>query len=232
MAAQDNVAIARAKLFQAANLPDDKEPLSGKLPSDWSSIHTENLVLKPEARSDRQVRVLNEESAARMASASRAHWYPQVSLVAGSEWYNNDNHSLLGDSSRYKSAYDVGLNLSWSLFDGGSSLASDRIAANARLEAAQKLKSLDDQIPVDFELWKRRLRYSVAAYEARTSAIKKAEESIRLAKSGVRAGTRTNTEILDAELELNQSRARAVKAQIDAVEALSNLEIALGTQIQ
>jgi len=51
---------------------------------------------------------------------------------------------------------------------------------------------------------------------------------VRLATLAVRAGTKTHSEALDAELELFRARAGIIHAQIDAAEALSSLQLALG----
>jgi outer membrane protein TolC len=65
-------------------------------------------------------------------------------------------------------------------------------------------------------------------YEARLTDIDKAKESVRLATLGFKAGTRTTTDVLDAELEVFKATSGMVQAQVDALEALINLEIALG----
>ena len=54
---------------------------------------------------------------------------------------------------------------------------------------------------------------------------------VRLATIAVKAGTKTHAETLDAELELFRARAGLIRAQIDASEALANLELALGYRL-
>ena len=56
----------------------------------------------------------------------------------------------------------------------------------------------------------------------------KSEESFRLAKVGQKEGTRTTTDLLDAEAELFRAKANAINAQIGSIEALLNLELATG----
>jgi outer membrane protein TolC len=55
---------------------------------------------------------------------------------------------------------------------------------------------------------------------------------VRLATLGLKAGTRTHTEVLDAELELFRARAGVIKAQADAMEAFINLELSLGEPLE
>ena len=61
--------------------------------------------------------------------------------------------------------------------------------------------------------------------------ITKSKESVRLAKEGRRVGTRSNTDLLDAESDLYKSEAGAISAQIGAMEALINLELSVGHKI-
>jgi OMF family outer membrane factor len=84
---------------------------------------------------------------------------------------------------------------------------------------------------VDFENYRRRFLYNVSLYKARSHAIESATESVRLAKISYQAGTRTSTEVLDAELDLFRARAGVVRAQVESAEALINLELALGRHI-
>jgi outer membrane protein TolC len=54
---------------------------------------------------------------------------------------------------------------------------------------------------------------------------------VRLAKEEERAGTRTSTETLDAELDLFRAKAGVVNALVNAAEAKIRLELALGREI-
>jgi ATP-binding cassette subfamily F protein 3 len=76
-----------------------------------------------------------------------------------------------------------------------------------------------------------RLEAEIEGYGQESAHFKSAEESVRLAKLAFKAGNGTNTEVLDAELDLFRSRAGIVRAQMDAAEALLNLESALGRRL-
>jgi outer membrane protein TolC len=224
-AAEDAAMVARSRLFEKIAATDDGRPLSGNLPEDWSGLDLGDLQAK---RADREAQVLSVEREHDLARAAKAHWLPELSLYGTQEWYNNYNHALTQDDERFKSAYQYGLMLSWNLFDGGASLASQRQAVVAEREEAEKLAALDRAIPADIDEARRRLLHDISTYKAKLSSIHKAEESVRLAKSGLRAGIRTNTEVLDAVVDMNRAKATAVRAQIDAVEALGTLELAVG----
>lgn len=228
VAAESSVVIARAKLFEALGRADDGKPLEGKLPDDFSRINVTKANLQDIVRTDRSALLADQEKSRKMAQAAKAHWLPSVSLFGNYEWYNNINHSITESDERFKSAYALGVQLSWNLFDGGASLASQRQAALASQIAAEKVASFDENMPVAFEEAKRRFTYDVINFNAKLGSIRKAEEAVRLARGGLKAGTRTNTEVLDAVVDLNRAKAAAIKSQVDAIEALGQLELSVG----
>ncbi len=98
-------------------------------------------------------------------------------------------------------------------------------------EAAKTLKMAQLKMPTDFETNRRRYNYSTALYKSRIVNVDRAQESVRLATAGYRAGVRINSEVLDSQLELFRARAGVVSAQLSAAESLVNLELATGQKI-
>lgn len=231
VSAEDGIAIARAKLFQAMNLADTGQPLEGKLPEDFSRVDAGKFKVDAAARTDREALLARRDEALKHAQAGRAHWMPNVSLFGNYETYNNINHSISESDQRFKNSYGVGLAFKWELYDGGADYARQRQLALASGIAEEELVRLEQSIPVDLEEARRRFSYDVLNYKAKLSSIRKAEEAVRLARGGLKAGTRTNTEVLDAVVDLNRAKAAAVKSQIDALEALGQLELSLGHAI-
>jgi outer membrane protein TolC len=226
-AADGQVVVTRAQLFEALAFPDDGKALVGQMPEDFNVDLTRARLDDPQ-RDERAALLADKAAAESRRKAANSHWYPEVSLFGNYEWYNNLNHALTQDDERFKSAYAVGLQFSWNLFDGGAALASQKQALLADQIAANEVAKLDLRAPVALEEAKRRFTYDVSNYKAKLSSIKKAAEAVRLAKGGLRAGTRTNTEVLDAVVDLNRAKAAAVKSQIDAIEALGELELSVG----
>ena len=83
----------------------------------------------------------------------------------------------------------------------------------------------------EFAYWKRRYSSNTDHYVSKQLNVTRSLESVRLAKEEERAGSRTSSEVLDAELDLFRSKAGVVNAQVNAVESLINLELALGRTI-
>lgn len=122
----------------------------------------------------------------------------------------------------------MGASLKWDILDGGLSLAKANEAHEKAEQAKSDFRKAQLQAPYDFDLWKRRLISNISLYQAKLTDVDKAKESVRLATVGFKAGTRTTTDLLDAELDQYRASAGLVQAQLNAWEALINLELVTG----
>ncbi|MGZ3805810.1 MAG: TolC family protein [Pseudobdellovibrionaceae bacterium] len=228
--ATDNLSVARGKLAETMGLDSDQRILEGTWPS-FNAKKTEPLTKAHlTTRSDLKALELRSEGAKSLSQAASSYWIPRLSLFGQYQYYNNRNDQY-NDWSKYRDAYQVGLSMTWNLFDGMTSIArnhqvfqesvqSDKSLVQARLKASQ-----------DLELWKRKYLYYGTVFRARQNDVTKSEESVRLARQGKKVGTRTDTDILDAEGELFRARAGMVNAQMGALESLVNLELTTGEKL-
>ncbi len=225
LSSQDRVLLARHKLSLAMGVEADDRPLSGDLPLPGSMSPPKGVALadKPDLRAQ----ALQARAAEAELRAAQRAGRPRISLVGGYQWYNNAQMDV-ADTADYQNAYQVGFAADWDLFNGGATVAREREAAARAEQARQGERKARLQAGWDRELWTRRLAYSIALYQAKQEDVSKSQESVRLATLGEKAGTRTSTEVLDAELDSFRASAGAVQAQMDAAEALINLELALG----
>jgi outer membrane protein TolC len=225
--AEDNRILARQRLSLVMGIPDDTRVLQGELPiPDSSQVIPLEIAVAQASRADLNALQGRVQASYEMESAASAFWVPRVSLGADYMLYNNRNFGM--NSSDFDAAYNVGLFVSWSVFDGMSSIARSKEAIYQAVQAEKQLDQLKLQVPYDFNFWKRRCLYSANLYSAKTSDVAKAQESVRLSRDGYKAGARTNTEVLDAEFDLFRARAGVVNSQLNYSEALINLELALG----
>lgn len=229
--AENNVNNDRAKLFEALGKSDDKTPLVGALPENFEQINLSQLQIQEQNRSDRAALIAEQARNQKLAQAAKAHWLPQISLYGNYDWYNNINTTISGSDAKYKPEYAVGIKLTWNIFDGGFSYASQKQAQIRNDITNQQLAKMDLNIPATLEESKRLFTYHTHNYKAKLSSIRKAEEAVRLARGGLKAGTRTNTEVLDAVVDLNKAKASAIKSQLEAIEAIGQLELSLGYKL-
>jgi len=234
--AEDNAVMARKKLTQVLGREQDDRPLIGDLPApDASKAKNLDYAGIPAERSDIEALNLRAEAAEKARQARNSWIIPSISLLGQYNYYEVMNESTVdgsvSGSGNYKPAYSIALALSWNIFDGGVALAQSKQAVYQQIQADKKTEAARLQVPYDFNYWKKRFLSNTDHYEARKYDVERSEESVRLAKEEEKAGTRTSTETLDAELDLFRSKAGVVNAQVNALEAQIRLELALGRTI-
>lgn len=237
ISAHDNVVLGREALAQAMGLRDDDRPLKGELPA----LDSEAL-LKTATQVDildsPQLRAKHLQALAaadRSAASSAALWVPRISLIGQYQAYDSQDYNIqtngVINTGVYQNSYFFGASATWDILDGGESIAKANEADEQAKEARDDYASAQLQTPYEFDLWKRRLVSSVSLYRAKLTDVDKAKESARLATLGFKAGTRTTTDVLDAELEEYRASAGLVQAQLNALEALINLELVTGKRL-
>lgn len=228
--ANDNYEVSKLKLAELLGHDTEPRDLQGKLPIIDDSILKTVANLKMGDRTD--VLAMRERAASLrdLDTAAGRHWVPKLSAYGQYQYYNNINDKFIDDAS-YREAYQVGLNLTWNIFDGMGSAGKSGQAAAQAAQVEQSLRIVQIKANQDFEFWRRKFNYFKTVYASRLVEVDKSTEAIRFAKEGRRAGTRTTTELLDAELDLFRSRAGQINAQLGAIEALINLELATGHEL-
>jgi outer membrane protein TolC len=231
--AENNIQITRDALREVMGVEgDDVRSLVGELPVLKESDIPKDLTASSIDRDDLKAQMKRDAASQEIMSASRGFWYPSVSLFAEEEYYKFGTFDpAIQSNSGYQNASGVGIRLKWNLFDGGYSYARQQQATQAAVEAQSETHKALTKLPQEFDTWKRKFYHSTSLYRARMRALAQYQESVRLAAIGVKAGSRTHTEMLDAELDLFRARGGLVKAQADAIECLGNLELAVGRKL-
>ncbi len=228
--ATDNAEVAKGRLSEALGRQQDAAEVEGRLPKPEKSIvrAVENSDLSQ--RKDLQALRDKAEAFKYQENSSERYWVPRFSLFGQYQYYNNRNDDY-DDWDQFRDAYQVGLNMTWNIFDGNISRARSKQSIEQRFQTEKSLYQAEIKAKRDFDMWKRKFLYFCSVFESRQNDVTKSEESVRLAREGQRVGARTNTDVLDAEAELFRARAGVVNAQIGAIEALANLELSTGQKL-
>jgi outer membrane protein TolC len=124
--------------------------------------------------------------------------------------------------------WNVGLTLSWSIFDGGGKVARYK-EAKANLEAAQaRVRDAELQVWQSVEQSYLNLGEAEERIGAAGKAVESAEENYQLARGRFDAGVANIIELTDAQLALTQAQSTEAQALSDYRIAIANLERALG----
>jgi outer membrane protein TolC len=228
--ATDNLALARGKLNEIMGVEADDRGLTGTWPV-FNTQKTEALQKDVLAtRLDLQALDLRSQGSKSLSRAASTYWVPKISFVGQYQYYNNRDDKF-DNWNQYRDAYTLGLSMTWNIFDGMTSISRDHQSFQQAVQSEKSLTLARLKSQQDLEFWKRKYKYFGTVFKARQSDVVKAEESVRLAKQGKRVGTRTETDLLDAELELFRARAGLVNAQMGAMESLVNLELTTGNKL-
>jgi len=231
MNADDNIYTARNKLAELLDHENDLRTLKGALPVlRADNLRPQDIAFNSE-RPDLKSLAEKSTAYALRASAANRFWVPKLSLIGQYQYYNNINDKLFDSNGAYRDAYLIGIALNWNIFDGMTSIAKSAEAHEQAIQNEKTLRIATLKAMQDLEYWRRKYVYFCSIYAARQEDIQKASESVRLAKEGRRAGTQTNTDLLDAETELFRAKASLVNAQLGSIEALIKIELATGRKI-
>lgn len=154
---------------------------------------------------------------------ARRNFLPQIGAqgTAAYTWYTQD-----GRQDQY--GYQVGLNLSWSVFEGFAR-KYDLISAKAAERAkAQQLKAAEIEIISD--IWTYYHLYLSALKQVQTTqaAIDASQEAYDATKVGYDNGVNNITELLNSQNRLSDARQQMVNAQSTLASSIARLAHATG----
>lgn len=225
----DNLEIAKMKLGELMGKEAESRTPTDNLPHLTAQILNEKQIQEFSIEQRGDIKSLSKklEATESLATSSSKYWIPRVSLIGEYNYYNNINERF-ADSSAFRDSYFAGVNLTWNIFDGMSSISRSGIQSEQQVQMQKTFSMSQIKAKQDIEMWKRKFLYFCNVTLARENDIQRSEEAVRLAKAGQKAGVRTSTEFLDAEVDLFRSKAALVYAQLGAIEALTQIELATG----
>jgi outer membrane protein TolC len=190
---------------------------------DVETLIAEAQRLRPERQALQQRIAASRERAAAVGASAR----PQVGLAAGYD-YAKPNPRIFPRADLWEDSWDVSVNVSWSLWDGGRRRAeqAEAIAGTRAIEA--RAGEFDRQLALEVRQRWYDLDSSRAAINAASDGVKAAAEARRVLRERFAAGVATSTDVLDAETAVLQAELLRTRAISDARLAHARLERAIG----
>jgi outer membrane protein len=167
------------------------------------------------------------EAARERQAAAAAGARPQVSLAAGYD-YARPNPRIFPRLDTWRESWDVSVNLTWSLWDGGRRRANAAEAAAGTRALLARTSEFDRDVV--FEIEQRRLEAASAhaAISVAEEGVRAAIEARRVVSERFNAGVATSTDVLDAQTAVLQAELDRTRAIAGARLATARLERALG----
>jgi len=170
------------------------------------------------ARGERRAIERRIEAADEQLAATAASRRPTVAVAAGVD-YARPNARIFPRRDAWKESWDVGVNVGWTLWDGGRSAADIAASASLASAARQRLEEFDSILGVEIRQRTIDIDSGRAAVAAADEAVRAAAEARRVVAERYRAGAGTQIEVLDAEFALLQS-------ELDRTRALAGVRLA------
>jgi outer membrane protein TolC len=212
--------VARVALNTAMGIPADAPTqvqdilFYQQVQLDPRQLQTLALSQRPEYK---QVRLLVDQAEAQLRRAHR-DFLPDVT---GRGTYG-------GVRSDLNEVWEIGVNLSWNLFDGGNMIAQVREKRSLVESARAQVKVTELNIGQEVEQAFLVVNEAQERIAATQTAVASAQENFRLAQGRFDAGVGTILELTDAQLFLTQAQNTEAQALADYRVALAALERATG----
>jgi len=191
---------------------DLERPAGAELTID--ALAREGLARRPE-RKALELRITAADLQKAAAAAGRK---PVIAVGAGVD-YARPNPKIFPRAERWDDSWDAGVNLTWSLWDGGRVAAEVAQAAGSASAVRARLREFDSVLAVEVRQRSLEISSGTAAVAAADEAVRAAAEARRVVGERYRAGVIAQGDVLDAELQLLQS-------QLDRTRALASVRLA------
>jgi outer membrane protein TolC len=213
--------VASAELARLVGLEPGQAVEPANQLSDPGAVSTAIEPLVAEAKTTRQERralAQRVEAADHLRAAAAAAARPSIAITGGVD-YARPNPRIFPRADRWDDSWDAGVNVRWSLWDGGRTAANVAQAASGAEAARQRLAEFDTVLPVEVRQRALEVDSDRAAITAADDAVRAASEARRVVNERYLAGVIPQIEVLDAEFALLQ-------AVLDRTRALANLRFA------
>jgi outer membrane protein len=180
-----------------------------------------------ESRPERKSLLFRIEATADRVAAASAGSLPVLTAIGGYD-LARPNPRIFPIQEKWKPSWDIGVNVRWSLFDGGRARAETAEAAANRRAAEARLRDFDSIIEVEIRQRMADLSSAGASIDAAEAGVRAATEARRVIAERFSAGVATNTDVLTAQTALLQAELDLTRARANGELARARLERALG----
>lgn len=156
----------------------------------------------------------------------RSGYYPTLAVTGGYEFKNSPY-----TATRFNDAlngWTVGVQSNWNIFDGRATAGRVRQAKSAveqsRLALTEAQLAADVQVRQAYSQWQEASELA----EASAKVVDQATEAVRLANARYSAGTSTQLDVLQAQVDLTTARTNQIQAYYTYDVAVASLRRAMG----
>ena len=189
---------------------------------EWNLSLEESIILALKNRAELEQQLVQREQAQQQRRAALAGLGPTVTAQAQYQLAD-----ILDDGFPVGSGYAFQLGASWTIYDGGSSVAQAQQAEANIAIAEQNFADQSNQVRFAVEQGYANLLSNFENIGTTTRALGQAQEALRLARLRFQAGVGTSTDVINAENALTNAEGNRVNAIIGYNRSLATLQRAV-----
>jgi outer membrane protein len=178
-------------------------------------------------RPERRALTFRIDGAEQRERAAATGTKPTVGVGGGVD-YSNPNPKIFPRQGEWKTSFDLGVTLTWPLFDSGRTKAEVAEAAAATQAARERLADLDTVLAADVRQRLLDLDSGLAAVETSQAGVRSAAEARRVLGERFAVGVATTTDVLVAQEQLLSAELARARALATVRLAEARLTRALG----
>jgi outer membrane protein len=178
-------------------------------------------------RSELKAMDYNIQAAQAAVKIAKSGYYPQVALVAN-YYYSSPNQRIQPMQKKFKDTWDVSLGLSYDIWNWKSTTYQVGQADSQLMKAKAGESQLKDMVTLEIQQNYFDLLQAKETIDLSETSVKQAEENYRITNERFKAGLTTNSELLDAEVALLNTKVSRTKAFIDYELARARFRKSIG----
>jgi outer membrane protein TolC len=235
--ARNDAALAESQLDRLIGVPPD-QPIETTSPVDEPSAVGADLATQTaatltaratEQRAERQSLVSRQAAVSASGDAAIAALRPQIAALASVQ-PARPNQLFVPRQDVWHTSWNLGVNVTWSLWDGGRAKA-EHAASVAQADAiGQRMRDFDQGLAVEVRARMFDIQSTRAAIAASNEAVAAATEARRVVGERFAAGVATSTDVLEADVA--QLEAELERTQLTATLRIDEARLtrAVGAQ--
>lgn len=232
IAARNDYRLAIEALRQALGWVSDKSQSAYKVPEFVGSLAFTPVAFDLQQsfeaaranRPDLQRLAKISEAREEIVTTARSDRYPNVSAFGGYQFRKGVTDSF-GSSDH---GWLLGLQSQWAIFDGRAT--AGRVAQARSLVEQSKLQFIETELAAEVEVRRAHSQWqeSTELAEVSQKVVEQATEAVRLANARYSAGTGTQLDVLQSQVELTTARTNQIQAYYGYNVAVASLRRAMG----
>jgi outer membrane protein len=205
---------------------DILSPLPAEPAGDPDALFSEALRKRPEMRAFER----SDSSLKEQRSATRSAGLPRFDAF-GNGYVANPSQRIFPQREEWKATWDVGVQLTWSPNDTGTTDAAMRSVDAKRRKLDADRAAVKDALRDEIRAALVATKEAIVAAETAKRGLSAAEESYRVRRELSELGRATDVELIDAETDVLRARLEMIQALVDARVAHVQLSHAVGRDV-